>query len=101
MPTAESGLGGLTQLRRDPGIDLLLLDFNMPDRSGTDTARKARTIRADLRIAIVSGFITDALHAEADELCVVTVIFKPDTVAKSCEIIDRLTTGVPPPAGLD
>jgi signal transduction histidine kinase len=47
----------LEALRSDPaGIDALVTDFAMPAMSGIDLARKAREIRPDLPVAIMSGY---------------------------------------------
>jgi two-component system cell cycle sensor histidine kinase/response regulator CckA len=91
VSVAESAEQGLSLLRADPtAFDLLLIDYNMPVMKGTDVARASRALRADLPIALASGFITDALHAEARSLGISDVIFKADAVTEFCAVVDRL-----------
>lgn len=52
---ASSGRETLTQLNEERW-DLLILDINMPDRSGVDILRQVRTTHADTRILVLSGF---------------------------------------------
>ncbi len=81
----------LAALAADPAsFDLLVTDFNMPGMSGLDVARQARLIRADLPVAIVSGFIDEALHNEAAGAGVRELIFKADVAEDFCEAVARL-----------
>jgi DNA-binding NarL/FixJ family response regulator len=52
---AGSGSETLEKLRAEHW-DLLILDINMPDRSGLDILRQARATHPDTRILILSGF---------------------------------------------
>ena len=45
----------LEQLRTAP-FDLLILDINMPDRSGIDILRQVRASHPDTRVLVLSGF---------------------------------------------
>ena len=45
----------LAQLRTAP-FDLLILDINMPDRSGIDILRQVRASHPDTRVLVLSGF---------------------------------------------
>src|SRR5690348_13840841 len=45
----------LAQLRT-AAFDLLILDINMPDRSGIDILRQVRTSHPDTRVLVLSGF---------------------------------------------
>ncbi len=46
-------------------VDLVVTDFNMPGMSGMDVARAIRDARPDLPVIVVSGYVTDALRAQA------------------------------------
>lgn len=51
---ASSGNETLDKLRAQPW-DLLILDINMPDRSGLDILRHVRATHADTRVLVLSG----------------------------------------------
>jgi DNA-binding NarL/FixJ family response regulator len=52
---AGSGRETLEKLQAEPW-DLLILDINMPDRSGIDILRQVRATHSNTRILILSGF---------------------------------------------
>ena len=84
-----------------PTFDLVVTDYNMPGMSGLDVAREIRTIRADLPVAVASGFIDEALHAQAGGAGVRELIFKASAVEEFCEAFVRLaqTIGEAPKQG--
>jgi signal transduction histidine kinase len=61
----ESGSGGaaLEILEREPGIDLMIVDFAMPGMNGTEVSRLAKAKRSDMPILLVSGFADRAAMA--------------------------------------
>ncbi|MEQ1518043.1 MAG: response regulator, partial [Usitatibacteraceae bacterium] len=67
------------------GFDLVVTDYNMPGLSGLDVARAVHEIRAEMPVAIVSGFIDEAMRAEAERVGVREVIFKASSVEDFCE----------------
>ncbi|MFN2424865.1 MAG: PAS domain S-box protein, partial [Candidatus Binatia bacterium] len=89
------GQTAVQELRKDSDrFDLVLTDFNMPRMSGIDVARAVREIRADLPVAITSGYITEAMRAEADAAGVRALIFKPDVVEALCDEVARVLAEV-------
>jgi CheY-like chemotaxis protein len=81
----------LAALRADPaGFDLVVTDFNMPGMSGLDVARQVRAIRADLMVAVASGFIDDTLREQAIEAGARELILKAEAVEDLCEVFARL-----------
>jgi DNA-binding NtrC family response regulator len=44
---------------RRSSIDLLITDYSMPNRTGMDLAREAKSIKPSLPVLIVSGVIVD------------------------------------------
>ena len=81
----------LNALRAEPAaFDLVVTDYNMPGISGLEVAREIRTIRADLPVAVASGFIDESLRAEAQGAGVRELIFKASAVEDFCEAFVRL-----------
>ncbi len=72
------------------GFDLVVTDYNMPGISGLDVAREVRKIRADLPVAIASGFIDETLRAQASEAGVRKLIFKASAVEDFCGAFIKL-----------
>jgi two-component system invasion response regulator UvrY len=52
---ARSGRETIDQLNNEHW-DLLILDINMPDRSGIDILRQVRTVHPETRVLVLSGF---------------------------------------------
>jgi PAS domain S-box-containing protein len=71
-------------------FDLAVTDFNMPGMSGLDVVGALRAIRADLPMALASGYITEELRAKASIAGVDELIYKPNTVDELCEAVARL-----------
>jgi len=85
----------LNALRADPlAFDLVVTDYNMPGMSGLDVAREVRIIRADLTVAIASGFIDETLQQQAEGAGVRELIFKANAVEDLCEAFARLAQAV-------
>ena len=81
----------LDALRADPtAFDRVVTDYNMPGMSGLDVARAVRTIRADLPVAVASGFIDETLRAQAESAGVQELIFKASAVEDLCDAFVRL-----------
>lgn len=81
----------LAALRNDPtAFDLVVTDYNMPGMSGLDVAREVRAVRADLPVAVASGFVDENLQAKARKAGVREVIFKANAVEEFCDIVQRL-----------
>lgn len=81
----------LEALRANPArFDFWVLDYNMPGMSGPDVARQMRAIRADLRVAVASGALDDALREDAARAGVPDLIFKASQVEDFCDAIARL-----------
>jgi CheY-like chemotaxis protein len=74
-------IGALEVVReRAADFDLVITDLNMPKMTGLDVAAEIRTIRADLPIALVTGFLgDDDIEARAQSLGVRAFISKPFT----------------------
>ncbi len=75
----------------DPSeFELVLIDYNMPGMSGIEMARKLRSIRGDVPIAITSGYIDSDLRSQATAVGVQDIISKPCEIADLRAIVSRL-----------
>ncbi|HUL66168.1 MAG TPA: ATP-binding protein [Burkholderiaceae bacterium] len=73
-----SSAAALEKFRSSPEwFDAVLSDEAMPDLSGSELAREIRKIRTDIPIVLVSGFISPALAARAQDAGVSAVLAKP------------------------
>ncbi len=82
----------IAALRGDPfAFDLVVSDYNMPYLSGLDVARAVRDIRADLPVAVTSGFVDQRLLAMSESAGVRELIVKPIDSASLCEVLQRLS----------
>ncbi len=81
-------------LRAAPArYDLLVTDYNMPGFSGLDLVRAAHAIRADLPIALASGYVTADIERQALAEGARALIHKPNDVQELCATVDRLIHG--------
>ena len=71
---AGNGSEALEQIKNNPDVDLMLVDWNMPEMNGIDFIRLVRSQRAfdATRILMVtseaqSNKVTEAIHAGANE----------------------------------
>lgn len=73
-----SGTAALAAFREDPlRFDLLLSDENMPGLGGSELAAAVRELRPALPVVLMSGFVSPALMARANEAGVAEVLAKP------------------------
>ena len=78
-------------LRAAPAaFDLLVTDYNMPGYSGIDLLREAKSIRADLPVALASGYVTPEIEQSAMSNGASALIHKPNDVHELCETVQRL-----------
>ncbi|WP_294768013.1 PAS domain-containing sensor histidine kinase [uncultured Rhodoferax sp.] len=70
--------------------DLLVTDYNMPGFSGVDLLREAKRIRADLPVALASGYVTPEIEQRALQEGASALIYKPNDVNELCETVQRL-----------
>jgi PAS domain S-box-containing protein len=82
-----SSLAALETFRATPErFDAVLSDESMPDMTGSELAAQIRTLRQDIPIVLMSGFVSPALNTRARELGIAEVLAKPlvqDDIARS------------------
>lgn len=71
-------------------VDVLITDYNMPDRSGLDVAREAASLNPGMPIAISTGLVTDELAESARALGVLAVIQKENAFREIVPLVRRL-----------
>ena len=90
----------MAALREHPlDYDLLVTDYNMPGTSGVAVLREAASIRADLPLALASGYVTPEIEQEARQAGARELIYKPNDLDELCEAVARLLGQVMPPLG--
>ena len=55
VETASNGTEALDRLGSDPHIDILIADINMPDLDGRKLAFRAKQMRPELKVLLLSG----------------------------------------------
>ncbi len=78
--TAEAvydGAEGLERLRRDPAFTIVLTDLRMPGLDGTEVLKKAKEIRPDLDVIIMTGYGTIQNAIQAMKIGATDYITKP------------------------
>lgn len=100
--TAESGRAGLEIVAREQ-IDLVILDYEMPEMNGEQVARRLRTHRPGLPILLLTGYpgrIPKSLLSSVDGFVVKGS--SPHVLLEAVERITNAANGVPeqpaPPA---
>jgi CheY-like chemotaxis protein len=83
----------LAMLRQNPqSCDLLVTDYNMPGYSGVDLLRAVKTLRADLPVALASGYVTPEIERDALTAGARALIHKPNDVDELCSTVQKLLT---------
>ena len=92
---ATNGLEALAQLKQEPDIELLLVDWNMPEMNGFDFVRAVRSERAfdAVRILMVTSEarteqVVRALNAGANEYLMKP--FNKDVLVAKLNLLDVL-----------
>lgn len=89
----------LAAFAADPGsVDLVITDYSMPGKSGTELAREMLAIRPDTHVVLVSGYLRPYEIEQARAAGIHEVILKPDTVDELAAAVHRLLASVEPPA---
>lgn len=83
VQTAPDGQSGIELFRSNPAeFDVVLLDLLMPGMTGEETLKVLRTLRADLRVLVISGFSdSDVMQRLAHDRGPFIFLHKPFTRA--------------------
>ena len=81
----------LSALRAQPqAYDLMVTDYNMPDFNGIDLMREVQAVRADLPVALASGYVTREVEQRAFAAGAKALIHKPNDVGELVDTVQRL-----------
>jgi len=80
---ATDGRSGIAEIGRDP-VDLVIIDFVMPEMSGADVAREIRVKYPGQPVLFVSGYSeTDAVKRTAPDAPLLAKPFRADALEKA------------------
>ncbi len=78
---AENARKGLAAIEADPGIDLLISDYAMPDMNGAVLARAALAKRPHLAVLLISGYAEKAISEAHGAMPILRKPFKAAELA--------------------
>ncbi len=78
---ADTAPKGLAAIEADPGIDLLISDYAMPDMNGAVLARAALAQRPNLAVLLITGYAQTAVSEAHGAISVLGKPFKPTELA--------------------
>jgi CheY-like chemotaxis protein len=79
----------------EPGLDLLLTDFKLPDGDGLTLAREFRAERPDLPVLLMTGHASPELRATFASLAHSRLVEKPVRPAEVARVIEELLAARP------
>jgi PAS domain S-box-containing protein len=86
----------LDEFRADPSrFDAVMLDYLMPEMTGTELTKQLRTLRADIPIILVSGYEGPVLLQQALSAGIEHVITKPLALQQLAEMMANALTRIP------
>jgi len=87
--TISSGREALDFLSKDKNVDIIILDYSMPEMSGVELFRKIKEIMPDVKVVFSSGYakedLVDVLEEEKLDF-----LHKPYTIQKVKELLDKI-----------
>ena len=89
VQTAANGDEALARLQNRQ-FDLITLDMRMPGSSGLDVLKQIRTMKSDVDVVIISGYMTPKNTAEAKDWGAADVISKPFNVTEVMACVGKL-----------
>ena len=87
--TADTGKAGLDAIEKVMP-DLILLDMKLPDMSGLNVLKAAKTIFPSMKVIVNTGYVDQHIIDEAELLGRDSFLQKPFNLERLKEEIDRL-----------
>ena len=82
-----SDLAGALRLAAEVRPDLVVLDYNMPDKNGVEIARELIAQGVKAKLALLTANTQAAVVEEANDSGFFTIVEKPITAAKLARLI--------------
>ncbi|HEX9860650.1 MAG TPA: response regulator [Nitrospirota bacterium] len=86
--TADTGKKALDAVD-EGGVELVLLDYMLPDISGLEVLRKIKTSHADVEVMVVTGRGSEQVHADVMAAGAAEYIIKPFMNDNLLELADK------------
>lgn len=79
----------------DQHFDVVISDYNMPGDNGIEVLKEVVALRPGVSVALISGYITDAMRDEALSVGISEIVFKPDSPQELAAAMQRLLRNKP------
>ncbi len=86
---AATGADALARVRHEP-VDLVVLDYRLPDRTGLEILSELRSIRPSLPVVMLTGYGSEWICAAAFKLGVADYLKKPVNAVDLVEVVHRI-----------
>ncbi|WP_372772463.1 response regulator [Mangrovibacterium sp.] len=64
---AKNGMEALSVVKSEPGIELIIMDLDMPEMDGFEATRQIKTMNPAIRIIVQSAFILSGEESKSYE----------------------------------
>ena len=89
ITTATTGAEALVRVRRDR-VDLAVLEYRLPDRTGLDVLIELRSIHPTLPVVMLTGYGSESICASAFKLGVTDYLQKPVSALDLVAAVQRI-----------
>lgn len=86
--TLNSGTDAIKVIRKDPEIDVVILDRKMPDGDGEQVLKEIKAFRPELQVVMLTGFGSTQSAVEVGKHDAFAYLEKPCEVERLIEIIE-------------
>ena len=86
----SSGKEALRVLTEEIKVDLLIIDYNMPEMNGVETIQEIQKLNFDLPVILSSGLVDPGEGANLEKLNIATLVQKPYEFEVMLETIQNI-----------
>ena len=87
---ARSGLEAFGYIKQLKSLDLLITDIHMPQLTGIDLLHKLKDFDCDPAIIVITGFGSDSIHQQVEQLGAVRYFTKPFDITEIVDAVHEL-----------